>query len=157
MAWLDTTQFKKEEEVKPKAIFCVDFDDTIVEGAFPSIGPANPGAVEVLRELLDKGYRLILYTMRTDDLLNQALVYCNTNNIHFWAVNDNPEQEKWAPNSRKIFSHVVIDNNGLGTPLKVGGNGKPCVDWVKLREILVQWEVLPQLEESDGTKTFEIK
>lgn len=156
MAWLKTSDFKDEEQ-KPKSIFAIDFDDTIVEGEYPSIGKPNPGAAEVLQELTDKGYRLILNTMRTGDILNQAVVYCNANYINFWGINENPEQKEWAPDSDKIFAHVYIDNAGLGTPLKKGSNGKPCVDWEKVREILVTWKVLEPKEAGDGTKTFEIK
>lgn len=148
MAWIKTEEFKdSDSKDKPKAIFAIDFDDTIVEGEFPAIGSPNAGAIEVLKELTGKGYRLILNTMRTGDLLDQALVYCNTQYVNFWAVNENPEQKSWAPDSTKIFAHVYIDNAGLGTPLMIGKNGKPCVDWAKVREMLVSWEVLDKAEE----------
>jgi hypothetical protein len=156
MGWLDTTKFQ-ESDTPQKAIIAVDFDDTIVEGAFPSIGNPNAGAIEVLRELMEAGYRLILYTMRTDDALDQALVYCNKNYINFWGVNENPEQEKWSK-SPKIYAHLYIDNAGAGTPLMMGSNDKPCVDWKKLRELFAQWEMLPaRAENTDAGKTFEIK
>lgn len=158
MAWLNTDELKPAEGGdKPKAIFAVDFDDTIVEGLFPGIGKPNPGAAEVLQELTKKGYRLILNTMRTGKELNEAIVYCNASYINFWGINENPEQHKWAPDSKKIFAHVYIDNAGLGTPLMKDSNGKPCVDWVKVRELLVAWEVLDAKEPGDGTKTFDIK
>lgn len=156
MGWLQTDEFKEPEE-KPKAVFAIDFDATIVEDAFPSIGNPNPGAIEVMRELMAKGYRLILNTLRTDDMLNQALVYCNKNYIDFWGVNENPDQKDWN-DARKIHANVYIDDKGAGTPLKVGSNGKPCVDWAKLRELFVEWEILDPLDEPDnGTKTFNIK
>lgn len=156
MAWINPDEAVGKEE-KPKAIFSVDFDGTIVEGEYPGIGRPIPGAIEVLRELMAKGYRLILETMRSDNPLNDAVVYCNRNYIEFWGINKNPEQAEWT-NATKIYANVKIDDTALGIPLMIGSNSKPCVDWVKLREILVSWEVLdPLVSTDDGTKTFEIK
>lgn len=156
MPWLNTNQFSDAEE-KPKAIFAVDFDGTIVENEFPNIGRPNPGAIEVLKELTAKGYRLILLTMRSEKELSDAVVYCNRNYIDLWGVNKNPDQSEWS-NSPKVYANVYIDDNGAGTPLKMGENNKPCVDWAKLRDLFVSWEILPAIVKADdGTKTFEIK
>lgn len=156
MGWINTTDFQEPEE-KPKAVLAIDFDGTIVENDYPSIGKPNDGAIEVLRELLAKKYRLILLTMRHGESLQQALVYCNVNNIDFWGVNENPDQHKWSE-SRKVYASLYIDDTGLGTPLKKGSNGKPCVDWVKVRQMLVDWEVLDPVEpNTDGVKRFDIR
>lgn len=158
MAWLKTNDFKNEEVVeKKKSVLAIDFDGTIVENAYPNLGQPNPGAIEVLRELLDKGYRLLLFTMREGEALQQAVVYCNGNNIDFLGINENPEQAEWAPTSRKVFANLYIDDAGAGIPLRMGSNEKPCVDWVKLRELFVSWNVLEEPPEGDGTKTFDIK
>ena len=44
-------------------IIGIDFDGTCVKHAFPAIGD-DIGAVPVLKELVDKGHKLILFTMR---------------------------------------------------------------------------------------------
>lgn len=44
---------------------CIDFDGTCVTHEFPNIGK-DIGAIPVLKELTDKGHRLILFTMRSD-------------------------------------------------------------------------------------------
>lgn len=158
MAWLKTNDLKNEEPVdKKKSILAVDFDGTIVENDYPNLGKPNPGAIEVLRELMGKGYRLILLTMREGEPLQQAMVYCNGHNVDFFGVNENPEQKDWAPDSRKVHASLYIDDAGMNIPLRMGSNNKPCVDWVKLRDVFVSWNVLEEKEPGDGTETFEIK
>ena len=44
------------------AIIAVDFDGTVVTHAYPYVGE-DAGAVPVLRELVDNGCKLILYTL----------------------------------------------------------------------------------------------
>ena len=44
----------------------VDFDGTCTTHDFPRIGK-NIGAVPVLKKLVEKGHKLILFTMRSDD------------------------------------------------------------------------------------------
>lgn len=159
MGWLNTNEITAQEEPLKKfnkSVFGVDFDGTIVENDFPYIGKPNPGAIEVLKELKDVGIKLILITMRSDDKLQEAVVYCNKNYIDFWGINENPDQEDWS-NSPKIYANVYVDDAGAGIPLRMGENGKPCVDWAKLRDLFVQWEVLEPLGAGDGSKTFEIK
>lgn len=156
MPWLNTSKFTDAEE-KPKATIAFDFDGTTVENDFPNVGRPNPGAIEVLKELSAAGHPLILLTMRSDKELNDAIVYCNRNNIDLWGINQNPEQSKWS-SSPKVHAHVYIDDAGAGIPLMHGGNGKPMVDWTKLREIFVSWELLPPVVKvDDGKQTFEIK
>ena len=46
-------------------VVLVDFDGTVVYHNWPEI-ETIPGAVEVLKELVDNGVSLILYTMRSD-------------------------------------------------------------------------------------------
>lgn len=45
-------------------IIAVDFDGTCVTHEFPRVG-AEIGAAEVLKELTDKGHKIILFTMRS--------------------------------------------------------------------------------------------
>ena len=48
-------------------IIAVDFDGTCVTHEFPRVG-AEIGAAEVLKELTDKGHKIILFTMRSHQL-----------------------------------------------------------------------------------------
>ena len=45
-------------------IIVVDFDGTCVTHEFPEVG-RDIGAVSVLKELVEKGHKIILYTMRS--------------------------------------------------------------------------------------------
>jgi hydroxymethylpyrimidine pyrophosphatase-like HAD family hydrolase len=45
-------------------IVAVDFDGTCVTHEFPRVGE-EIGAAEVLKELTDKGHKIILFTMRS--------------------------------------------------------------------------------------------
>jgi hypothetical protein len=142
MGWISTETKKEQDEMK-KAIFAIDFDGTIVEHEYPALGAPNPGAVEVLRELMEKGYRLILFTMRSGTALDEAIRYCNQNKVDFWAVNQNPEQAGWT-DSNKVYANVYIDDAALGVPLVQGNNAgsRARVDWAGVRRILVDWGVL---------------
>ena len=109
-------------------VIAVDFDGTIVENAWPKIGPDVPGAFEWLRKLQDAGAHLILWTMRDGATLSEAVDYCAAQGVTFWGVNRNPGQASWSQ-SVKQFAHLYIDDNGLGVPLVERDRAKPYVDW----------------------------
>lgn len=118
------------------AIIAIDFDGTVVTHAYPEIGE-EIGAEEVLRELTEKGYRLILYTLRHGETLRQAVAWFRTRKIPLWAVNENPEQRRWS-RSPKIYADLYIDDSALGCPLQfIDGWERPAVDWKKVRTKLV--------------------
>ena len=48
---------------------CIDFDGTIVEGAFPKIGKLKPGVVEAI-EKLSKTFFIVVYSCRNNSELN---------------------------------------------------------------------------------------
>ena len=156
MSWLNTNSIKGEDGRPFQPYFAIDFDGTLVENAYPEMGKPIEGAVEVIRELMEKGVRIILNTMRTDAALNDAVVYCNKNYIDLYGINENPDQAKWT-DSKKLFAHVYIDDRGAGTPLKHDSNGEACVDWEKMRELFVEWEILEPREASDpNVQTFKL-
>lgn len=55
-------------------IIAVDFDGTVVSHEYPHIGE-DIGAVPVLKELVAAGHKLILYTMRSGRLLDEARMW----------------------------------------------------------------------------------
>ncbi len=120
----------------PDAKIAIDFDGTVVTHEYPAIGD-DAGAVPVLRELVEHGYRLILYTMRHGEQLAAAERWFHDRGIPLYAVNENPSQHRWT-SSPKVHADIYIDDNGLGTPIRfVEGCIRPVVDWVRLRELLV--------------------
>lgn len=98
-------------------IIAVDFDGTIVENRYPEIGKEMPFAIEVLKKLQNERHRLILWTVREGKLLNEAVEFCKTRGLEFYAVNrDYPEEEKERNNhfSRKLKADLWIDDRNLG-------------------------------------------
>lgn len=98
-------------------IIAVDFDGTIVEHRYPSIGRELPFATETLKKLAQEGHRLILWTVREGRLLEEAVNFCRERGLEFYAINrDYPEEEKNKNNhfSRKLKADLWIDDRNLG-------------------------------------------
>lgn len=125
------------------AVIAFDFDGTCVTHEYPAVG-SDIGAAPVLRELAENNHRLILYTMRSEKELVDAVTWCRLNKIPLWDVNNNPEQAKWS-SSRKIYAHLYIDDAALGVPLKKGRHARPYVDWQKVREYLVKNDFIKEI------------
>lgn len=97
-------------------IIAVDFDGTCVKHRYPMVGEDVDGAVSVLKELVRKGHKIILYTMRGGDTLDDAISWFIDNDIELWGINRNPEQYGWS-SSPKVFANLYIDDAALGIPL----------------------------------------
>lgn len=97
-------------------IIAVDFDGTIVEDAYPKIGKPMLFAFETLKKLQEEGHRLILWTYRYGERLEEAVAFCEENGIYFYAVNKSyPEEEYNEENmSRKIHADIFIDDRNVG-------------------------------------------
>ena len=94
----------------------VDFDGTIVEHRYPGIGREIPFAIETLKMLSIEGHRLILWSVREGELLNEAVEWCRERGLEFYAVNkDYPEEKKEDNNfSRKLKVEMFIDDRNVG-------------------------------------------
>lgn len=126
-------------------IVAVDFDGTCVTHEFPRVGE-EIGAAEVLKELTDKGHKIILFTMRShpneinqnrtldeniinNDVLQDAIDWFKKHDIPLFGVNENPTQKDWT-SSPKPYAHIYIDDAALGVPLKHDSlSDRPYVDW----------------------------
>lgn len=97
-------------------IIAIDFDGTIVEDAYPSIGRAKIFAFETLKKLQEGGHRLILWTYRHGKTLDEAVEFCEKNGIHFYAINNSFAGENFDKNnaSRKLNADIFIDDRNLG-------------------------------------------
>ena len=94
-------------------IIAVDFDGTIVEHRYPDIGREKPFAIETLKKLANEQHRLILWTVRKGKLLQEAVEFCRTRGLDFYAVNRNfPEENE--PEERKLRADLWIDDRNLG-------------------------------------------
>lgn len=94
----------------------VDFDGTIVEHRYPEIGKEIPFATATLKQLINDGHRLILWTVREGDLLKEAVDWCEKRGVHFWAVNKDYDDEELEKNdySRKLKVKMFIDDRNVG-------------------------------------------
>ncbi len=99
----------------------VDFDGTIVEDAYPKIGKPRIFAFETLKKLQQDGHRLILWTYRHGTRLQEAVDFCRSNGIEFYAVNASFPEEKFDDTvSRKIHCDLFIDDRNIGGVLGWG-------------------------------------
>ena len=96
----------------------VDFDGTIVEHAYPKIGKERPFAIETLKALTREGNKLILFTARDGDLLEEAVRFCRERGLEFYAVNSNYPPGALISDSRdkpaKVIADLYIDDRNLG-------------------------------------------
>lgn len=96
-------------------IIAVDFDGTIVEHSYPRIGREMLFAFSTLKALQKKGHKLLLWTIRTGHLLDEAVEYCRQNGVEFYAVNKNyPEEEMTEHVARKLNVDIFIDDRNVG-------------------------------------------
>ena len=94
----------------------VDFDGTIVEHRYPKIGEEIPFATDTLKILAQERHKLILWTVREGELLEEAIEWCRQRGVFFYSVNkDYPEEEKSHNGfSRKLKADLFIDDRNLG-------------------------------------------
>lgn len=145
-------------------IIAVDFDGTCVTHNFPLIGN-DIGAVPVLKELVENGHQLILWTMRSNrqsasaptvfdvdgNYLDDAVKWFEQNDIPLYGVQENPTQKEWTT-SRKCYAQLYIDDAALGCPLVTPdmyknkelppASDRPFVDWVAVRLMLIDKGIL---------------
>lgn len=117
-------------------IACVDFDGTCVMHEYPKIGEDVPHAVNVLKRLNENQVKIILWTIRSEEFLQDAVNWFIERQIEIWAVNKNPQQKFWST-SPKAYAPVYIDDAALGCPLKLSADGsRPFADWFEIERLL---------------------
>ena len=103
----------------------VDFDGTIVEHKFPAIGEEIPFATETLRMLIADRHKVILWSVREGELLEEAVKWCKDRGVDFYAVNkDYPEETEEHNNhfSRKLKADLFISGHVHVNVLEKRGN-----------------------------------
>lgn len=95
-------------------IIAVDFDGTIVEHKYPKIGKPIPFAIETLLQLQKDGHVLLMWTVRTGSLLQEAVDYCKSKGLKFYAANKNYPEEDVTTASRKLNADLFIDDRNIG-------------------------------------------
>ena len=75
--------------------------------------------VSLVREIVDAGHEVVLWTSRADDRLVEAVRWCEDRGLHFCAVNDNApsNRERYRdlyPNgTRKVYADVYMDDKDV--------------------------------------------
>ena len=102
-------------------IIAVDFDGTLCENKYPEIGEPNNALLDELKIRKRNGAKIILWTCRVGDQLEQAIDWCQDHGLVFDAVNQNlPEiVESFGGDCRKVFAHEYIDDRNVGDMSKV--------------------------------------
>ena len=125
----------------------IDFDGTIVDHEYPKIGRERPFAVETLKMLQHDGHRLIMWTVREGDLLQEAVDWCKERGLEFYAVNkDFPEEDvdKNVHFARKLRVDMFIDDCNLG--------GLP--DWGTIYQMVSQNKTYKQIIQERMRESF---
>lgn len=109
-------------------VIAVDFDGTCVTHEYPKVGRVI-GAEPVLKRMVNEGAKLILWTMRSGDKLQDAVNWFAEREIPLFGIQRNPTQDSWTT-SPKAYAKIYIDDAALGAPLCKGLTGeRPFVDW----------------------------
>jgi len=69
-------------------VIAVDFDGTLCESKYPDIGEPALELINILKECRECGHKIILWTCRSGELLNNAIEFCKSYGLEFDAVND---------------------------------------------------------------------
>lgn len=142
----------------------IDFDGTVVDHCYPYVGDDNPGAVQVLKNMVATGHHIILLTMRDavnksprwpknpsvnqPTVIDDAIGWYEDHDIPLFAINCNPACT--FSKSNKVYADIYIDDAALGCPLVMKmdktGNvyGRPMVDWFTVEGRLVHMGILPK-------------
>ena len=128
-------------------IIAVDFDGILCENQFPEIGPPIYLMVSFVRELIDLGHEVVLWTSRVGQPLEDAVDWCGDRGLHFCAVNDNApsnkaQYESLFPNgTRKVYADVYIDdhNPAFLRSMHNSGYGSAILNTIEHVRRIIKW------------------
>lgn len=101
-------------------IIAVDFDGTLCRDAYPDIGAPNVKVINKLKFCKARGAKVILWTCRSGDRLDETVVWCHKWGIHLDAINENlPEQvNQYGGDARKVNADEYWDDKNVMLPLE---------------------------------------
>lgn len=138
---------KRNLAIKKRNYFYIgiDFDNCVVCDWYPEVG-LSLGAESVLKDLVKNGHKLILWTLRSEKFLEDAVAWFKSKGIELYGVNENPDfagDEK----SRKVFCDLYIDDKSLMSPL-IPYYDAPndrvlyVADWKKIEQELIDLNLI---------------
>ena len=132
-------------------IIAIDFDGILCENNFPNIGRPKYEIISLVRQLIDKGHEVILWTSRVGQELDSAVEWCKDRGLHFTEVNENAPSNrkeyeiKYPQGTRKIYADFYIDDHNIEYAMKRGIFAESTLI-EKLEEGVVTWEVKKEEE-----------
>lgn len=117
-------------------IIAVDFDGVLCKNKFPEIGEPNYEIISAIRELIDIGHEVVLWTTRNGDELTSAVDWCGDRGLHFCNVNgpapsnEKEYRDKYPTQSRKIYADVYVDDHNADLVIEGG---------LRLEELLLKY------------------
>ena len=113
-------------------IVAVDFDGTLCHSEYPSADDLDMLGISILKSFRDHGGKVVLWTCRHGEALDNAITACHNAGLEFDAVNaDEPEQlrqwqaltgEDGSEASPKIYADLYIDDRALINTDKIPWN-----------------------------------
>lgn len=132
-------------------IIAVDFDGILCENKFPEIGKPYYKMIALIRELIDNGHEVVLWTTRNGEELTAAVDWCGDYGLHFCNVNgpapsnEAEYKDKYPTPSRKIYADIYIDDHNLEFAMTEYHSLTPIeVATEKLRRGVRKWQTQTQ-------------
>ena len=96
-------------------IIALDFDGTLVTHKYPHLGSPILKNIEKIKQEIQGGAKVILWTCRTGKALKEAVSFCEQYDIKLDAVNENlPEMIGYfGGDSRKILANEYWDDKAV--------------------------------------------
>lgn len=108
-------QNARETAPKRPTVVAVDFDGTLCDNAWPSIGREHWGTIRWCLSARAAGAKLILWTNRTERLLREAVRWCKAHGLEFDAVNENLPGiiDAFGGDTRKVVADIYLDDKAV--------------------------------------------
>ena len=112
---LEAVRGKGDGGYRNYTIYAVDFDGTLCGDIFQSIGSPNMALINHLIKRRKQGNKIILWTCRAGEGLQEAVEWCRGYGLEFDTVNANlPEMiEQYGNDCRKVAADVYIDDKAV--------------------------------------------
>ena len=75
-------------------IIAVDFDDTLSLGSLEFM-ESNIPLIKKIIEVRELGHKIILWTCRGEEWLDEAIEFCKSHGLEFDAINENVKGYDW--------------------------------------------------------------
>lgn len=134
----------------------VDFDGTLCENQWPRIGRENRHIINQLIRHQADGDKVILWTCREGELLDEAVLWCLNRGLRFDAINDNlPENKaRYGNNCRKVWADEYWDDKSViisagerpGLLRKGDAGGYRAMNWSRETLTIVKKPLLTRLK-----------